>query len=54
MKNVSFQQFCAQKTHQDGFTQARKVLFNCREELAPLLSTEPTVQEQKDILSLVV
>lgn len=54
MENASFLQFCAQRTHQDGFTQARKVLFNCREELAPLLSTEPTVQEQQNILSLAV
>lgn len=35
------------KPHQSCFTQTRKVLFNCREELSAFLSTEPTGKENK-------
>lgn len=36
-----------QKTHQDGFTQTRKVLFNCREKLTAFLSAEPAGEGKK-------
>lgn len=40
-----------QKTHQDGFTQTRKVLFNCRKKLTAFLPAEPTAKDKETLFS---